>query len=58
MHHVHKVPETAPKAIKLPHDECVALSEGLQASSEAWAVVLLARCGVGVDVTLLHAHGK
>jgi hypothetical protein len=58
MHYVHKMPEASPKTIKLPHNKCVALSEGLQARSETWAVVPLARCGVAVEVTLLHAYGK
>jgi hypothetical protein len=29
MHHIYKVPKTAPKAIKLPDHERVALPEGL-----------------------------
>jgi hypothetical protein len=41
MHDVHKVPKTAPQAIKLPDDERVALSESLYASSEARAVIFL-----------------
>jgi hypothetical protein len=55
MHDIYKVTKTAAKTIKFPNSECVTLPEGLQACSEARAVVLLARCSVAVEVPLRHA---
>src|SRR6476660_5050613 len=58
MHNVHEMPQIAAKAVELPHDKGVTISERLQARSQSRPIVLLPRCPIAVEVPLSYACGK
>jgi len=52
MDDVDEVAEIAPEPVKLPHDECVAIAQSLEAGLETGAVIELAARGVAIEIAL------
>jgi hypothetical protein len=56
MDRVDKVAQIAAEPVELPHNESVSSAEGLQASSQSDAVIVLTRSRVAVHVVLGYAR--
>jgi hypothetical protein len=57
VHGVDEVPEIAAEPVQLPYNKRIALTKRLQASAEAWSIVLLPGHRVAVEVSLGDTGG-